>query len=190
MKKLTQEEAQDIAHKIDEVSSKKLWESSGFLRAVNKKLKALKEIFLQASVVEEGSSKVSSRLEQRISKHNDYAELYVSLYSSEGDKISAWERILYNLSKHVISRPIYDNEENIKKLIKSKENPHNEAYIAIMVQRSDLLPPIRQDKVLQDRLGQPLLTLKDNSILLNNVKRFVHVSGVYEWQKNKLFKID
>ena len=97
-----------------------------------------------------------------------------------------WERIVNNLPKQIISRPIYADEENANQLIRSKENKLNEAYVAIYINQSDIIP--MGDKTPTDRLGKPLLTLKDKSLSLNNINRFVHVSGVYQYLAGKLIK--
>lgn len=46
----------------------------------------------------------------------------------------------------MISRPIYAEEEQVKALLKTKENKQNEAYVAIYINSTDIIPfiPIKQ----------------------------------------------
>lgn len=61
------------------------------------------------------------------------------------------------------------------------------AYVAIYISQSDILH-LSADKAPVDKLGKPLLTLKDKSISLENISRFVHVSGVYRYSNGRLIK--
>lgn len=114
-------------------------------------------------------------------------EVYVSLYSSDGTNLQSWERIIANLPRQMISRPIYSDEEQVRALIKSKENKVNEGYVAIYINKTDIIP-LSQDKTLYDRLGSPLLTLKDRSLNTENITRFIHTSGQYTYYKGRLTK--
>ena len=40
-------------------------------------------------------------------------EIFVSLYSSEGSNIQSWKHVAAEFPRHMISRPIYANEEDI-----------------------------------------------------------------------------
>ena len=87
----------------------------------------------------------------------------------------------------MISRPIYADEEDIKALIRTKENKINEAYVSMYISQSDILP-LPADKIPVDKLGKPLITLKDKSLSLDNINRFVHESGSYQYSQGRLVK--
>ena len=44
------------------------------------------------------------------------------------------------------------------------------------------------DKTPVDKLGKPLLTLKDKSLSLDNINRFVHITGTYQYGQGRLVK--
>ncbi|QRN03144.1 Dot/Icm secretion system protein IcmQ [Legionella sp. MW5194] len=163
------------------------WEDSNFLRVVGKNLREIRDNFIrQVGLNPEEKLKSAVNALQR-NLHNDQQLVFVSLYSSEGQNLQSWERIIANLQRQIISRPIYADEADIVNLIKSKEKKINEAYLAIFINQSDLLllPP---DKTPLDKLGRPLITLKDKAINLDNIVRFVHFSGVYTYLKGRLVK--
>ena len=87
----------------------------------------------------------------------------------------------------MISRPIYADEEDVKAVLKTKENKQNEAYVAIYINQSDILP-LPPDKASVDKLGKVLLSLKDKTLNLDNISRFVHLSGVYRYANGRLIK--
>ncbi len=115
-------------------------------------------------------------------------EIYISLYSSDGTNLQSWERILANLPRQTISRPIYGKEDEIKAILRTKENKNNEAYVAVYINHNDILP-ISPDKTATDKLGKKLLTLKDKTIQIENITRFVHITGMYRFTHGKLTKI-
>jgi intracellular multiplication protein IcmQ len=75
----------------------------------------------------------------------------------------------------------------VKSFIKSKQNRFNEAYVAIYVNQTDILT-VDSDKIPLDKFGKPLLSLKNRSLCLDNITRFVHLSGVYHYRKGRLVK--
>jgi intracellular multiplication protein IcmQ len=101
--------------------------------------------------------------------------------------MQSWERILMNLPKQMISRPIYADEMDLQSLIRTKENKTNEAYVCMHVNQSDILP-LPKDKVPIDKLGKSLLTLKDKSLRLDSIRYFVHQSGSYQYSRGRLIK--
>ena len=128
-----------------------------------------------------------SSLTNRVSEDPNQQEVYVSLYTTGGSVLQTWERVIANLPRQIISRPVYANEEDLQRVIKSKENPVNEAFVAIYINQSDILS-VAADKIPLDRFGKPLMMLKDKAINLLNISRFVHSSGVYTLQKGRLVK--
>ncbi|MDX1837503.1 Dot/Icm secretion system protein IcmQ [Legionella taurinensis] len=182
-----QEQIDILIKTLNEAIDNGPWEDSNFLRVVGKNLREIRDNFIrQVGLSPEEKLKSAVNALQR-NLHNDQQLVFVSLYSSEGQNLQSWERIIANLQRQIISRPIYADEADIVNLIKSKEKKINEAYLAIFINQSDLLllPP---DKTPLDKLGRPLITLKDKAINLDNIVRFVHFSGVYTYLKGRLIK--
>ncbi|KTD47079.1 IcmQ protein [Legionella rubrilucens] len=182
-----QEQIDILIKTLNEAIDNGPWEDSNFLRVVGKNLREIRDNFIrQVGLNPEEKLKSAVNALQR-NLHNDQQLVFVSLYSSEGQNLQSWERIIANLQRQIISRPIYADEADIVNLMKSKEKKINEAYVAIFINQSDLLilPP---DKTPLDKLGRPLITLKDKAINLDNIVRFVHFSGVYTYLKGRLIK--
>lgn len=183
---LSDKQNEEILKALDEAINKGPWDKSNFLKVIGKNLNDLREKF--ANIV--GSNKhlkAESHLANRIALRSGQQEVFIGIYTSDGSNIQAWERILMNLPRQVISRPIYADEADVKELIKTKENKQNEAYVAVYINQSDILP-LPPDKVASDKLGKKLLTLKDKSLNLDNISRFVHTSGIYRFERNRLVK--
>ncbi len=184
---LTKQQIDAIIKILDDLTALGGWDSSTFMRVISKKLLAIRDDFVSKSgAYRPEKLKMTSNLANRVAMRSGQQEIFISLYSMDGANLQAWERIVNNLPKQIISRPIYADEENVNQLIRSKENKLNEAYVAIYINQSDIIP--MGDKTPTDRLGKPLLTLKDKSLSLNNINRFVHVSGVYQYLAGKLIK--
>lgn len=165
------------------------WEESNFLRAIGKNLREIRDNFSnKINAAEINQSKVIAELAKRTALRSGMKEIFVALYSSDGTKLQSWERILINLPRQMISRPIYADEADVKAIIRTKENKNNEAYVSMYINQSDILqlPP---DKIPVDKLGKPLLTLKDRSLTLDNINQFVCSSGIYQYVHGRLVKI-
>jgi len=185
---LTDQQSKAIIKALDDAIESGPWDQSNFLRAVGKNLNEIRDNFVnQMRVRTPAQLKAESHFANRMALRSGQLELFISLYSTDGSNIQSWERIVANLPRQMISRPIYSNEGDITALLKSKENKQNEAYVAIYVNKTDVLP-CAPDKVVLDKLGHQLLNLKDKSLDLENITRFVHVSGVYRYERGRLLK--
>ncbi len=184
---LSEQQIKEILDALDEMLETGPWDASNFLRVIGKNIATIRENFVTQTKGGQSSSKAEAHLANRIALRAGQQEIYVSLYAAEGNQIQSWEKIVGNLPRQMISRPIYADEQSVKASIKSKENPQNEAYVAIYVNQSDILN-ISEDKIPVDKLGNKLLTLKDKSLNLNNISRFVHKSGVYQFSGGRLQK--
>lgn len=186
---LTEQQTKAILKALDDAIQTGPWDESSFLRVIGKNLREIRENFANQLTGSQASEKTIAEynLANRRVFREDQQEIFIALYSSEGNTLQAWERILANLPRQIISRPIYANEEAVKYLIKSKENKINEAYVAIYINQSDILT-VPQDKIPLDKFGKPLLSLKDRSVNLENIVRFVHMSGVYNYMRGRLIK--
>lgn len=185
---LTDQQNEAVLKALDEAIKNGTWDQSNFLRAIGKNLNEIRENFVnQMGSRTQAQIKADTHYANRMALRSGQQEIFVSLYSADGTNIQSWEKIVANLPRQMISRPIYADEEHLKSLIKMKENKQNEAYVAIFINQTDLisLPP---DKALVDKLGNPLLTLKDKTLNVENISRFVHISGTYQFERGRLIK--
>ncbi|MBA2657023.1 MAG: Dot/Icm secretion system protein IcmQ [Tatlockia sp.] len=186
---LTKQQSKAILEALDEAIETGAWDESNFLRALGKNLKGIRDNFAkQLNAKDDLAQSINELAATTLSmKRESQQEVFIALYSSEGHNIQTWERILANLPRQIISRPIYANEEDLIFSIKSKENKNNEAYVAVYISQADILK-LHQDKIPFDKFGKPLLSLKDRTVNLDNVTRFVHISGTYSFAKGRLIK--
>lgn len=185
--KLDESEASKILKALDEALEKGPWTESNFLRVIGKNLQEIRDKYaeeIEKNAAGFGSAKKQAELLQRSGQR----EVFIALYSSEGSQLHSWERILANLPRQIISRPVYSEEEDLKFIIKSKENKYNEAYVAIFINENDLLQ-LSADKIPIDKFGKQLMALKDRAVHLENITRFVHISGNYSFSKGHLHKL-
>ncbi|KTD75540.1 Dot/Icm secretion system protein IcmQ [Legionella waltersii] len=185
---LSDEKAEAILKALNDAIEKGPWEKSNFLKVIGKNLVEVRDRFVsRIGSINQAKLQGDSNLANRVALRAGQQEIFISLYSSDGSNIQSWERIVANLPNQIISRPIYPDEEGVKDIIKTKDNKLNEAYVAIYINQLDILA-LHPDKAPADKLGKPLLSLKDKSINLENISRFVHVSGVYRYAGGRLIK--
>ncbi len=186
---LSDEQNEALVKALNEAIDSGAWDKSNFLKAIGNNLNELRDDFLaQLGTPSQAQLKAESRIANQTALRSGLQEIFVSLYSSDGGSIQSWEKILTNLPRQMISRPIYADEEDIKAIIKTKEHKQNEAYVAIFINKEDILQ-LSTDKIALDKLGKTLLSLKDRTLNLENVSRFVHQNIVYKFDRNRLVKI-
>lgn len=186
--RLTEQQTNKIIEALDDAIANGPWEASNFLRAIGNNLREIRETFVNdADSAGQEKAKMAAHLANRVALRAGQQEIFIALYSSEGNNLQSWERILVNLPKQIISRPIYANEDDLKELIRSKERKVNEAYVSIYISQNDILQPT-SDRIPVDKLGKPLLSLKNKSLNLDNINRFVHQSGTYSFLYGRLVK--
>lgn len=184
----TKEHNDAILKALDYAIQNGPWDKSNFLRSIGNRLIGIRDNFSKKiNMRSQSQIQSDANLANRLALRGNQQEVFISLYTSDGSNIQSWERIIINLPRQMISRPIYGSEEQVQELIKSKENKQNEAYVGIYINNTDIIH-LAPDKILHDRLGNPLLTLKDRSLDLENITRFVHISGVYKYSRGRLIK--
>jgi intracellular multiplication protein IcmQ len=187
--RLTDEQNAEILKALNKAIEEGPWDQSNFLRIIGKNLAGIRDDFiarLGESTPEQ--LRAESRHANKMALRGNQQEIFISLYSFEGTNLQNWERILSHLPRQTISRPIYAKEEHITDALKLKENKNNEAYVAIYIEKSDVLS-FSAEKTLKDKLGTPLLSLKDKSLNLENISRFVHATGTYHYTNGRLIKL-
>lgn len=185
---LTRKQTDEILQTLDKAIKTGPWTESNFLRVIGKKLTEIRDNFAGLlSSHKELTNPVGETSEEEAARRTGQQEIFIALYSSEGSNLQSWERILANLPRQMIARPIYADEESASSLIRTKENKVNEAYVVVYIDKADIMA-VQSDKIPLDKCGNPLLNLKDRSLNLNNITRFVHLSGTYTYTKGRLIK--
>jgi intracellular multiplication protein IcmQ len=185
---LSEKQTDAILKALDDALKEGPWDDSNFLRVIGKNLREIRDGFAnQLNSKEQEKAKLASNLANRVALRSGQKEIFIALYSFDGSNLQSWERIIINLPKQTVSRPIYENEEDIRAIIKTKENKNNEGFVSIYVNQSDILP-MTPDKTPVDKLGKPLLTLKDKVLSLDNINYFAHVTGTYQLAQGRLIK--
>lgn len=184
MTNLSKEKIAELSKKLVDSISKLLqtgdWEESLFLRTMKKRLEAVKEEAQQLTNTPGNASKI---IEQTVLSP-DQVKVYISLYQFQGNNLSIWQNMLKALPKYSINRPIYNNEENARKFIRSKPDIHRHAYVIVAIKKDSIMPINSQ---LKDNFDSQLLTLKEDAIQTENILAFVHANKrIYALQNNVL----
>lgn len=186
---LTKQQTDTILKALDDALQQGPWGASSFLQVIGKSLLEIRDGFANrtdSSTQQKANHELSLANQEELRRGQQ--KVYIALYSFEGSSLQSWERIVANLPRQMISRPIYTKEEDVIDIVKSKEKKINEAYVSIYINENDILP-IPTDKLPVDKLGKHLLTLKDRSLKLDNIDCFVHQSGTYHYSHGRLHKV-
>lgn len=185
--KPSEHQVDPILAALDEAISKGPWEQSNFLKVIGKNLRDIRDKYASQINLESDSAQNITNFIHNAPIKTGYQEVFIALYSSDGNNLLSWERLLASLPKQIISRPIYVNEADIIDVLRTKENKINEGYVSVLISENDILKT-SADKTPVDKLGKPLLSLKNASVNLDNIKTFVHQFGTFSYSHGKLIK--
>lgn len=161
------------------------WNASLFLRTAYSKLQTFHQQALNLQSQFE-SKPITTTEEQHKSKlKQGFVPVYVSLYQTDPYNIIKWENTLKGISEYSINRPIYRTEDHIEEMIRAKQASPNEGYVVIYIKQTDIIPA-HTGKLIEDRWGHELLTLRDHSLQPENIAEFAHQGRRYSFQNGKL----
>ena len=159
------------------------WDNSLFLKVSKKRLESLRtDAKALLNELNEHSMVVPGRPKLERSGHE---RLFVTLYFSGQADLKHWEQVLSTLSAYVIGRPVYGDEAHAEEALRLKGYPDNEAYVVVLVQKENILP-IPEEKMIKDKQGHSLLTLKVDAIQNECIIEFVCAHKRYYVQDGKL----
>ncbi len=163
------------------------WQTGLFFRAANERWQTLEQQvqgslvgLLQAAAAAESRQKVQPKRSK-----NATMPIYIYLYQADGHNIRVWQQAIFSLSNQSVNRPIYKNEADVKQLIDSRSDPHNHAYVIVLIDENDVVQASR-GKPRQDKYGHELLTLSERAIKLENIDQIVHITGRYRFENGAL----
>lgn len=102
--------------------------------------------------------------------------VYVYLYNTQGMSFPSWKNMLSAklFYEYSVNRPIYTEKKHIEKLIKSKENKLQHAYLTIALKQSYIIP-----STSNDAFGNPLIKVKEGALKFDRLISFTHNNQDY-----------
>ena len=115
----------------------------------------------------------------------DDVVVFVYLFNSQGNLLKNWGSMLTSkvFYEHSVNRPIYTDKSQIEMLVRSKPNKLHHAYISVSVKRSDILTS-PANVGLKDVQGNPLIKVKEGSLLFNRMVAFTHNDTDYSVEES------
>lgn len=105
-----------------------------------------------------------------------YLKIYIMLHQNSGENLKSWNSCLLSLTSSVLGRAVYASEHEAVKALSYKEDKAKDGYAELWVPE-DVIIKLPAEKSLFDRDGQKILSLKQKSIKVENIKYFFHALG-------------
>lgn len=177
---------QAVINTVDHVVAGGDWESSLFLRNTLKPLLAIKaEAVAELNRLDLKASEKSINIQP---PSENEVEVYISLFQSDSYNINKWAMQLRSLDRYIVGRPVYKNPEDIEKRIRLRAASGNEAYVAVVVKKTDVqADPFAAS--LKDQFDHPLVLLKEKAMHHGRINVFVHQSVRYYFVDGQLIKL-
>ena len=167
---------------FDELLEKGDWHSTLFLKVSGQRILKLRE---KAQALLDGALQDSAPLEE-VFDTTGYILVYVSLFHMGGGSPKDWQGRLKSLSGYAVSRPIYEKEEHVQAVIRNKDSPENEAYVAVWIKEDQVLSRTGE-RAKKDSFGHPLLVLRSEALKNARIEFFVHQGTIYTYDGSRLF---
>lgn len=187
--KPTEEQSAAVLAALDEALAQGEWAASSFLVQIGKKLKQLRDDFAKAQTDDDPNLQNTSINSEKMTTHQraEMVKVFIALYAFNGGILQSWERVIANLPTQVISRPVYAVEDDLIANFRAKTKSVNDAYVSVYINPTDILER-STEKSSVDKLGKPLLSIKNNAVQLSNLSEFKHQSGTYSYVKGHLVR--
>lgn len=170
---------------VDHVVEAGDWNSSLFLRNTIKPLLAIKAEAV--TELDQLQLKAHEQVFNRQPLNEQEVEVYISLFQSDGYNINKWAMQLRSLNRYVVGRPIYKNEADVEKRIRLRNVAGNEAYVAVVIRKTDLQADTFATP-MKDQFDHPLLLLKETALKNGRIHAFVHQGIRYHFVDGQLIK--
>jgi intracellular multiplication protein IcmQ len=156
-------------------------------------LKPLREALDQANTVREeltGQDNVSEQELTELSLKDNEVLVYITLYQAGGSELSRWEMQLRSLASVLQSRPIYEQEEDVAKVVRKSMTLNSQGYVSVAVDKDAIIRSDGDDPRC-DQYGSELLMINEGSIRGDEaIKMFVLGERHYRYQGGKLVAVD
>jgi len=181
--------ARELLKGLDKAIQQGPWQKGTLFQNMGKRLRHLREKLIDAMDEEpthQQTTTSTSITQHHASKDPNYQAIYISLYNTDGNSLTKWEKIIAALNTSNTTRPIYQNEADLHMILRSKSNKTNDGYAIVYVLKTNILTS-PADNQPQDKFEHPLLHLKPNAISPNNIAKFIHKSRHYLVKNGKLY---
>jgi intracellular multiplication protein IcmQ len=167
----------------DKILANQGWQNSPFLKIMHAKLMKLRQE-MDLMLFEKPPNHLEIDSGSMVeTEDKNIQRVYIYLYTSDGKKLDAWQRLLATLDKQYISRPIYRNEIDAQYAALNAPVFINAGYAAVWVKKDSILSTSED---LKDKFEHDLMMLKDRSISLNKIDFFWCNYSKYLWKNEKL----
>lgn len=187
--KLYQEQLNKYYYIFTQILANENWQSTPLLKLYHGKLSQLVEEFATSANILGNNLQVEENKpeEDRAAffKSKNMQLVYIYLYTSDGKSLEAWARLVHNLPRNYISRAIYEDEYDAQSAALITPVLFNAGYAAVWVDKNLINAP-NEGEELKDKLGKPLLSLKDKAVNLQNLEYFWNNFMIYNWNNGAL----
>jgi len=165
------------------------WQQSNYLKIIHARLQKLSDELAESAHITMKNNKINQADKnqdlERALKEQKMQLVYIHIYTSEGKSHEAWERVISLLHRQFVSRSIYSKESYAQSAAQAAPIFLNAGYVAVWVEKS-LIFPVEAGHEPKDKLGNPVILLKDKAILQKNIEFLWNNYTHYTWKNQKL----
>jgi len=172
---------------VDKLLQLEKWKANDLLQAAGQQLKKVREQLPDWEQKKKPDLK-EARAVALAAQHSNMTQVFISLYQADGYNMKKWAALLEMMKDLAASRPIYQAEQDVRTVIRTKEQKQNEGYAAVYVSPKLVLAGGASGQALQDKSGYKLAFVKEGALLPEHMLYFEHISGRYTLQDGVLVR--
>jgi intracellular multiplication protein IcmQ len=162
------------------------WQDRPLLQAAAQQLKKTYDQLLEQEGKKRPDAK-ETRAAALAERRATMIQVFISLYQSDGYNMKKWAALLEVISDLSASRPIFRQENDVRAVIRVKEQKQNEGYAVVYIYPTVVLP-VTKGQTAQDKSGHDFVFVKERALRPENIIYFEHVSGRYLLQEGVLIR--
>ncbi len=119
----------------------------------------------------------------------DEVMVYVHLFNAQGLVFQTWQKMISPsvFYEYSVNRPVYAEKSLVESFIRSRPNKVQHGFIGVIIKKQDILS-IPDAEMTKDAVGNPLIKIREGSLLFNRFSSFVHNGHEYVLNEEKLVK--
>jgi hypothetical protein len=81
--------------------------------------------------------------------------------------------------EYSVNRPIYADKASVEAFVRSRPNKVQHGYLTVAIKKQDILPPSPGLEPQKDQVGNPLIKIREGSLLFKKMIAFIHQGHEY-----------
>jgi len=131
--------------------------------------------------VEDELKQLHQAIESKVDRLvEDETLVHVYIFNAHGLSFHTWQKMVSAsvFYEYSVNRPIYAEKAHVESFIRSKSTKAHHGFISVAIKKMDIIAQ-PDGAIVKDALGNPLLKIKEGSLIFKKMFSFTHQDHEY-----------